>query len=57
MDLIILYFRDGVGEGQFNQVLNIELDQMVKVKGPFQLLLVLLLHTHLSNIMYTLGLM
>ena len=29
MDLIILYFRDGVGEGQFNQVLNIELDQMV----------------------------
>nr|GMD36953.1 protein argonaute 16-like [Ipomoea batatas] len=27
----IIVFRDGVSESQFNQVLNIELDQMIKV--------------------------
>lgn len=30
---ILLLFRDGVSESQFNQVLNHELDQMIKV--PF----------------------
>lgn len=27
----IIIFRDGVSESQFNQVLNIELDQMMQV--------------------------
>jgi hypothetical protein len=27
------FFRDGVSESQFNQVLNIELDQIIDVNG------------------------
>lgn len=39
-----IYFRDGVSESQFNQVLNIELDQIIKVLqfnflGPFNVVL------------------
>jgi hypothetical protein len=31
-NLLSFYFRDGVSEGQFNQVLNIELAQIIEVE-------------------------
>ena len=29
--LLSIYYRDGVSESQFNQVLNIELDRIIEV--------------------------